>query len=67
MEFLRQTEVGRRVDEKQREDTSEKRNEEWGWNDREGSEDTEVGSGEGVPERAAAGGGDAEMERGGEG
>ena len=67
MEFLRHTEVGRRVDEKRREDTSEKRNEEWGWNDREGSEETEVRRGGGVPERAAANGGGARIERGGEG
>ena len=67
MEFLRHTEVGRRVDEKQREDTREKRNEEWGWNDREGNEEAEVGMGGGVLERAAANGGGAVMERGGEG
>ena len=30
MEFLRNTEVGRRVDEKRREDMREKRGEEWG-------------------------------------
>ena len=65
IEFLRHTEVGRRVDEKQREDTKERRGEEWRWSNREESE--EVGVEGGGREGDAEGGEGGEMERGGEG
>ena len=68
MEFLRRTEVGRRVDEKQREDTRETRGEEWGWGNRAESEGEGEGEGGGgARERDMEGGEGGEMERGGEG
>ena len=67
-EFLRRTEVGRRVDEKQCEDTREQRGEEWGWSNRAESEgEGEVEGGGEARERDMEGGEGGEMERGGEG
>ena len=64
MEFLRHTEVRRRLDEKRRKDTREKRGEEWGWSNREESEEAEVDGGGDGPGKDMEGWEGGEMERG---
>ena len=64
LKFLRNTEVGRRVDEKQRELEREARSELWSWIEKSGgSEEREEGGGQSARMGEAAG----ERERGGEG
>ena len=63
LKFLRNTEVGRRVDEKKREAEKEARSELWGWNENRGGSEEEEEDGQSA-RRGEVGG---VTERGGEG